>query len=75
MTGSDMQKAVTDYITESGIRQTHIAGKCHFSKQKMNAIMHLKQAMSLNDYIAICTALNVPFEFFYNRAKERDEAS
>jgi len=66
----DVQKAVTDYIEQAGIKQVHIAQNCDFSKQKMNAIMNHKQNISLDDYGRICVALGVPFDFFYNKAKE-----
>ena len=68
-----VQSAIADYIKASGIKQTYVAEKCGFTKQKMNVITAQKQKLSAEDYGKICEALNVPFEFFYNRAQATEE--
>ena len=64
------QAEIADYIRKKGIKQISVAEKCGFTKQKMNAIANNKQRLSVEDYEKICIALGVPFDFFYNRAKE-----
>lgn len=55
---------ISDYIEQNGIKQTFIADKCGWTKQKLHYILHGKNRMSLDDYILICDTLGVPFATF-----------
>lgn len=55
---------ISDYIEQNGIKQTFIADKCGWTKQKLYNILHGRNRISVEDYEAICEALSVPFDFF-----------
>ena len=63
-----VSQAINQHIRESGIKQTALAEKCGWPKQKMNAIVRERQTLSSDDYGCICDALDVPYDFFYNLA-------
>ena len=55
---------ISDYIKQNGIKQTFIADKCGWTKQKLYNLLHGRNRISVEDYEAICEALSVPFDFF-----------
>ena len=55
---------ISDYLKQNGIKQTFIADKCGWTKQKLNNLLHGRNRISVEDYEAICEALSVPFDFF-----------
>lgn len=58
--------AVKDYLTTHGIKQTFIADKCGWSKQKVNCVLNGKQRMTAEDMSDICEAIGLPYGYFYN---------
>ena len=57
--------AIQDYLKTNKIKQTVIAEKCGWSKQKTSMIVRGQQKMAAEELAAICEALNVPYDFFY----------
>lgn len=55
---------IFDYIVQNGIKQTVIADKCGWTKQKLHCLLHGKNRITVEDYEAICEVLSVPFDFF-----------
>lgn len=55
---------ISDYLKQNGIKQTFIADRCGWTKQKLYNLLHGRNRISVEDYEAICEALNVPFDFF-----------
>lgn len=68
-------KAIRDYLISRGIKQTYIAEKCGWSKQKVNCSIHGKQKISADDYRAICEAIGAPYDYFYNAAKAAQDSA
>lgn len=52
------------YLQDHGIKQTFIAEKCGWSKQKMSHIVNGKSKMTVEDYQTLCRAIGVPYELF-----------
>ena len=64
---------ISDYIKQNGIKQTFIADRCGWTKQKLHYLLHGKNRITVEDYEAICEALSVPFDFFCTK-KQRPPA-
>lgn len=65
---------IREYLIGHGIKQSFVADKCGWTKQKINAIMTGRQKINADEYGAICEAINVPYDYFYNIAAARDTA-
>ena len=65
----DVVKNLVDYLTARGIKQTFVAEKCGWNRQKVNAICAGKQGVSMDDYIKICDALGISYDFLFNYEK------
>lgn len=64
----DVARAVQEYIKERGIKQSFIADKCGWSKQKTSAIIRGERRMIAEEMANICEAVGVPYDFFYQEA-------
>lgn len=64
-----IQQAIENYVSKKGIKQTVIAEKCGWSKQKASGILSGKQRLLAVDHGKLCEALEVPYDFFYNQAR------
>lgn len=64
----NIASSIREYLNAHGIRQTFVAERCGWSRQKINAIMCSKQRITADEYAAICDALEVPYDYFYNAA-------
>lgn len=64
--------AIQEYIRVNKIKQAYIAQKCGWSKQKTSVIIRGQQKMAAEDMAAICEALEVPYDYFYNLASDQD---
>lgn len=62
-----------NYLLTHGIKQTFVAEKCGWSKQKVNCIFNGKQRLTAEDFSSICKAIDAPYELFLNSAA-RDSA-
>lgn len=61
-----IERAIREYLLSNGIKQTAVAEQCNWTKQRLNAILTGKQKISADDYGAICEAVGVPYDYFYN---------
>lgn len=68
-------QAVQDYLTEHGIKQTYLAQKCGWTKQKTSAIVLGKKKMTADEMAIICKAVNVPYAFFYEMAEDSQSSA
>ena len=68
-------QALKGYLTSHGIKQTFIAEKCNWPKQKVCCIVNGKQRMSADDFFTICKAIGAPYDLILNASEdERDSA-
>lgn len=62
--------AVRDYLSEHGIKQSFVADKCGWSRQKMNCMINGKAKMTADDFQEICKAVGAPYEIFLNTSQD-----
>lgn len=66
----NIEKAIREYLITHGIKQTFIAEKCAWTKQKTNAIVTGKKKISAEEYGAICEAVGVSYDYFFDVARD-----
>ena len=63
--------AIQEYLSANKIKQITISERCGWSKQKTSVIIRGQQKMTAEEMAAICEALGVPYDYFYNRADDQ----
>lgn len=58
---------IREYIAAKGITQTYLAKKLNISNQALSYMLNSPKALRVDDYCQICIALDVPFDYFYNK--------
>ena len=66
----DVAMSVQKYLKVHGIKQATIAEKCGWSKQRTSNIIRGEKKMDAEEMAAICDAVGVPYDFFYNNASK-----
>lgn len=66
-------QAVREYLDSAGIKQSFLAEKCGWTKQRMSSIVRGTAKMSAEDYACICDALGVPYGMFYDLARQNSQ--
>lgn len=56
MTPNDL---IRQYLKDHGIKQSFLADKCGWTRQRACKIINGKQKMTVDDFDAVCDALNV----------------
>lgn len=70
-----LELSIREYLISHGISQAFIARKCGISKQKLNGILNGRQEIKARELKAVCEAVGVPCDYFYNAAERaRDSA-
>lgn len=67
-----VQNNILLYLNNNGIRQSFVAEKCGWTKQKLHCMLHKKQNMTVEEYGMICDALSVSYDFFIHAKKMPD---
>ena len=62
--------AIKDYLTAHGIKQSFVAEKCGWSKQKTNCIVNGKQKITADEMRTVCDAVGVPYDYFFIAAAQ-----
>lgn len=70
-----VQDNILLYLNNKGIRQSFIAQKCGWSKQKLHFMLHKKQSMTVEEYGLICDVLNVSYDFFMHENKNPPQST
>lgn len=52
------------YMKENGIKQTYVADKAGMTKQALSESLNGNRKLAADEYVAICTALNVSTDKF-----------
>lgn len=60
---------INKFIKENQVKNKFIAEKTGLSESKLSLILKGKRRCEINEYCAICMALNVPFNKFVNETK------
>ena len=62
--------AIKDYLITHGIKQSFVAEKCGWSKQKTNCIVNGKQKITADEMRTVCDAVGVPYDYFFTVATQ-----
>ena len=65
-----IELTVRQYLIEHGIKQSFVAEKCGWTKQKTNAIVTGKKKITAEEYGSLCDAIGVSYDYFYNAAQD-----
>ena len=60
--------AIAEHMKENGIKQTFICEKTGLSKHSVSFALKGKRKLSIDEYEKICSALNVPYDFFFKQS-------
>lgn len=69
-----IELAIRDYLVSHGITQAFVARKCGWSKQRTNAILTGKRKIRGDEIKAVCEAIGVPYDYFFNVVAAKDSA-
>jgi len=61
-----VRKNIADYMGEHHIKQADVCRKSGLMPQQISKILNGTRRMEIEEYIAICTALNVSVDTFMN---------
>lgn len=65
-----IEMTIREYLIGHGIKQSFVAEKCGWSKQKANSIATGKQKITAEEYGRLCDAVGVPYDYFFNETVE-----
>jgi len=63
-------EAIAKYIDENGITQSSLCEKTGLPEQTVKMSFCGEKKMSIEEYIVICTALDVSYEYFFKVSKK-----
>lgn len=66
----NISAAIRNYLISHGIKQSFLAEKCGWTKQMANTIVCGRRKITADEYAAICDALGLPYDLFYNEARQ-----
>lgn len=66
----NIELSIREYLLSHGIKQSFVAEKCGWTKQKTNAIATGKKKITANEYGELCEAIGVPYDYFFNSAQD-----
>lgn len=66
----DITAAIRHYLESNGIKQTFLSKKCGWTRQNTNRILHKGGKITADEYAAICEALGLPYDRFYNEVRQ-----
>ena len=59
-----VRDAIKQYLYENGIKQSYLAKKIGMSAPTLSALLNGKRSFEIEEYVSICNALELPFDFF-----------
>lgn len=69
-----IRENVISYIRQNGIKQKYLSEKTGLSPSAVSSIMNCKRDIEVDEYCAICKALNVSLDYFSPDSYARDTA-
>ena len=70
-----IELAIRQYLLDHGIKQSFVAEKCGWTKQKTNSIATGKTKITAGEYGELCDAIGVPYDYFFNAVAIQDSQS
>ena len=59
-----MGPIIKQYLHSRGIKQVYLAKKAGITPNALNALLNGRRNLTVDEYFAICAALQVDFDFF-----------
>ena len=66
----NISASIREYLKDHGIKQSYIAEKCGWTRQMANTIVCGRRKITADEYAAICEALGLPYDLFYNLSRK-----
>ncbi len=63
-------KAIREYMKENGIKQSFICDKTGMTRHSISSALKGERKLSIEEYARICKALNVPYNYFFEKSKQ-----
>lgn len=60
----NLNTAIDDYLQDNGITQAYVAEKTGITTNALNLSLKGKRKLMADEYIKICNALKLPYDFF-----------
>lgn len=67
-----IHQRIKEYLVSKGIKQSFVAKRCGWSKQKTSLLLNGKTKMPVEEFFLICDAIGVSYDFF---VKEREKTN
>jgi len=71
---SDVRDALASEIRRKGIKQRDIAEKVGVTVQKISDTLCKRRGLDANEFLAICTAIDVSADFFQKKIAASDKS-
>lgn len=62
--------AIAKYLKENGIKQAFLCAQTGLTKHCISSTLKGTRRLSVDEYEKICTALNRPYEYFFDKRGE-----
>jgi len=62
--------AIALYLEENGIRQSFICERTELTELCVSLALSGQRKLSIEEYAEICAALDLPYQFFFERRKK-----
>lgn len=70
-----VKENIAQYVLERGIKQIYISKCIGLSPQSVSQIMKGKRKLNIEEYAKLCKALNLPYDYFFDRSKRSNDAN
>lgn len=61
-------KQIKDYLEANGISQTFVSDKTSIANNTLSNMLNGKRKITAEEYVAICEALNKPYDYFTEKS-------
>lgn len=65
----NLQSTINNYLLENGIKKNHIAERTGITTNALSLALNGKRKLLADEYIRICDALEVPYDYFVDTLK------
>ncbi len=66
-------EAIASYLEKSGITLVSLSEKTGLTCQRIGYALKGKGKFSIDEYVKICTALELPYDYFFAQANKKEK--
>lgn len=66
-----LAKNINTYLVSQGIKKKYVAEKTGISENALNLALNEKRRLLADEYVKICLALNLPFDYFVSKNDQK----